>query len=273
MDVILEKLGGWEVIQATLINVVGAILIFVIGRWVARVLQRIIEGLMTKSKQEATLVKFVGHLAYVAMLVFVAIAAVSRLGIQTAQFIAVIGAAAFAIGLALQGSLANFAAGVLLIIFHPFKVGDFIQASGESGVVKDIQIFTTTLLTVDNKTVIIPNSKVSGENITNFTAENTRRVDMIVGVSYGADLTRTREVISEVLKADSRILTDPAPQIAVCEMADSSVNFVVRPWTDTASYWKVRFDTIEAIKRALDAAGIVIPFPQRDVHMYTHDSE
>jgi len=250
------------------LRVVAAIATFIIGRWVAMILKRVIVGLMNKSKVEPTLVSFVGNVSYAFLLVFVVLAALGQLGIQTASFVAIIGAAGLAVGLALQGSLANFAAGVLMIIFRPFKVGDFVDAGGVMGTVEDIQIFTTQLKTPDNKTIIVPNSAVTSGSITNFSAKPTRRVDMVFGVSYTDDIDRVKQVISEVLEADDRILKDPAPTIGLAELGDSSVNFAVRPWANAADYWGVFFDTHERMKKRFDAEGISIPFPQRDVHMY-----
>jgi small conductance mechanosensitive channel len=209
----------------------------------------------------------VGSIAYIALLAFVVVAALGQLGIQTTSFIAILGAAGLAIGLALQGSLANFAAGFLMIIFRPFKVGDFIEGAGVAGVVQAIQIFTTTLKTGDNKTIIIPNAKLSGDNIINYSAQETRRVDMTVGVAYDADLAKVKEVLNDILSKDERILSDPAPLVAVAELADSSVNLVARVWVNTADYWGVKFDATETIKNRFDAEGIGIPFPQRDIHI------
>ena len=177
------------------------------------------------------------------------------------------GAAGLAVGLALQGSLANFAAGFLMIIFRPFKVGDFIEGAGVAGVVEAIHIFTTTLKTGDNKLIIIPNAKLSGDNITNYSAQETRRVDMTVGVSYDADLSVVRDVLNDIIGKEERVLTDPAPLVAVAELADNSVNFVVRVWTKTGDYWGVKFDMTETIKNRFDAEGIGIPYPQRDIHI------
>jgi small conductance mechanosensitive channel len=195
------------------------------------------------------------------------VAALGQLGIQTTSFIAILGAAGLAIGLALQGSLSNFAAGFLMIIFRPFKVGDFIEGAGVAGVVEEIQIFTTKLKTGDNKIIIVPNAKLSGDNITNYSAQETRRVDMTVGVAYSADLSKVREVLLDIISKDTRILAEPAPLVAVAELADSSVNFVVRVWTKTGDYWGVKFDATETIKNRFDAEGIGIPFPQRDIHI------
>jgi small conductance mechanosensitive channel len=201
------------------------------------------------------------------LLAFVVVAALGQLGIQTTSFIAILGAAGLAIGLALQGSLANFAAGFLMIIFRPFKVGDFIEGAGVAGVVEEIQVFTTTLKTGDNKIIIVPNAKLSGDNIINYSAQETRRVDMTVGVSYSADLSKVREVLLDIISKEARILPEPAPLVAVAELADSSVNFVVRVWTKTGDYWGVKFDMTETIKNRFDAEGIGIPFPQRDIHI------
>jgi len=209
-------------------------------------------------------------MTYIALLVFVVLAALGQLGIQTTSFIAVIGAAGLAIGLALQGSLANFAAGFLMIIFRPFKVGDYIEGAGVAGTVETIQIFTTQLQTPDNKTVIIPNAGLTAGNITNYSAKGTRRVDLVFGIGYGDDIDKARTIMEDILAKDERILKDPAPKIAVVELADSSVNFVVRPWVKSENYWDVYFDTTENIKKSFDAQGISIPFPQRDVHMYEH---
>jgi len=229
--------------------------------------------MMTKADVDETLISFVGNLTYIALLIFVIIAALNQLGVQTTSFIAIIGAAGLAIGLALQGSLANFAAGVLMIIFHPFKVGDYIEAAGVAGVVEEIQIFTTQLKTPDNKTIIIPNASVTGGSITNYSAKDTRRVDLVIGVGYGDDLKRVREVLEEVLAKDDRILDDPAPTIGVLELGDNSVNFAVRPWVKAEDYWGVYFDSTETVKRRFDEEGISIPFPQRDVHLYEYKEE
>jgi len=249
------------------IKVLAALAIFVIGRWVAMALRRGVRRVMEKGEVDHIIVGFVGSIVYIALLAFVVIAALGQLGIQTTSFIAVLGAAGLAVGLALQGSLANFAAGFLMIIFRPFKVGDFIEGAGVAGVVKEIQIFTTTLKTGDNKIIIIPNAKISGDNITNYSAEETRRVDMTVGVAYDADLSKVRDVLNDIISKDERILSDPPTQVAVAELADSSVNFIVRVWTKSADYWGVKFDATETIKNRFDEEGIGIPFPQRDIHI------
>jgi small conductance mechanosensitive channel len=204
------------------------------------------------------------------LLTFVVLAAINQIGVQTTSFIAIIGAAGLAIGLALQGSLANLAAGVLIILFRPYKVGDYIEGGGVAGTVEEVQIFTTILKTPDNKTIIVPNGQIMGGTITNFSAMAERRIDLVVGVGYDADLDKTRQVLTDLLSADQRILEEPATLIGVVELADSSVNLVVRPWVKTADYWSVYFDLNERIKKRFDVEGITIPFPQRDVHVYEH---
>ena len=272
MDFDKIKEGVVEAASVYGLRVLGAIAILIIGWFLARLLRTIITKVLENRKVDKTLVSFIESVSYVAMMAFVIIAAMSKLGIQTASFVAVIGAAGLAIGLALQGSLSNFAAGVLMIIFKPFKVDDFISGGGEMGVVREIGIFTTTLMSVDNKVLIIPNSKLTTDNITNFTAEDKRRVDLVYGVSYSDDLDKVRKVLEDVISKESRILADPAYTIGVIELADSSVNFAVRPWVKTADYWDVFFSLNETVKKRFDEEGISIPFPQQDVHMHTVES-
>jgi len=260
----------YELLVVYGLKVLAAVLILIVGRWVALVLARIIKQIMRKSKVDETLVSFVRNLSYVALLAFVVIAALNQLGIQTASFIAVIGAAGLAIGLALQGSLGNFAAGVLMIIFKPFKVGDYIEAAGTAGTVEIIEIFTTQLKTPDNKTVIVPNAKLTGDNITNFSTKGTRRVDFVFGIGYGDDIDKARDIITEIIDQDGRVMKEPAPVVVVSELADSSVNLTVRAWTSANDYWSFYFDTTEKVKKQFDARGVSIPFPQRDVHIYEH---
>lgn len=250
------------------LKILIAILIVVVGRWVARGIRSTTEKLMTRSKTDPTLIAFVGNLVYVALLTFVILAALAHLGIQTTSFIAVIGAAGLAVGLALQGSLANIAAGVLMLIFRPFLVGDYIEGAGVAGIVEEVHLFTTQLRTLDNKAIIIPNAKITGDNITNYTKKEQRRVDLVIGVSYREDIEKVKRVVADILTGDERVLADPAPTIAVLELGDSRVNFAVRPWVKTNDYWDVYFDTTERIKKRFDAEGISIPFPQRDVHLY-----
>lgn len=250
------------------LKVLGAIAIFVIGRWIARLLSRMAGRTMTRAKTEATLVSFVEHFSYSALLVFVILAALNCAGVNITSFAAVVAAAGLAIGLALQGALSNFAAGFLMMIFRPIHVGDYVEVGGAAGTVKEIQIFNTILNSPDNVRIVVPNAQVTGGNIKNYTVNGTRRVDMVFGVSYEDDLKQAREVIEKVLAADERILKEPAPQVAVAELGDSSVNFVVRPWVNGADYWSVKFDITEKVKVALEDHGLSIPFPQRDVHLY-----
>jgi small conductance mechanosensitive channel len=249
------------------LKILAAIVIFFVGRILVKLIRHLICRLMERGKTEATLIRFTGNIVYAIGMVFIVLAALDQLGIQTTSFIAIIGAAGLAVGLALQGSLANFAAGVLMIIFRPIKVGDFVEAAGAQGVVDDLGIFTTTLKSPDNKMIIVPNSSVTGNKIVNFTVEERRRVDLVFGVGYGDDLQKVKAVLEEVLRDDERILKDPAPTVGVLELADSSVNFAVRPWVKTADYWGVFFDLNEKVKCRFDAEKISIPFPQRDVHM------
>ena len=269
MDEIIKKVGEYLATNgvAFALNLAAAAAIFMIGRWVARLISNLVGKAMLKAKVDRTLTDFVDSLVYAVLLIFVIIAALARLGIPMTSAIALVGAAGLAVGLALQGSLANFAAGMILIFFKPFKVGDFIEVGGAKGIVKQIQIFSTILDTPDNICVIIPNAKVTGDNIFNYTVNGTRRVDLVIGVSYEDDLKRAQEVISEVLASDERVLKDPASTVAVHELGDSSVNFVVRPWVKAVDYWDAYFDITTKIKLSLDANGISIPFPQRDVHI------
>lgn len=269
----MEHVGEriWELLTLYGVKVVAAILVFIVGRWVAKGLTNLVRRLMEKRQVDVTLVSFVAHLTYVALLVFVVLAAIGQLGIQTTSFIAVIGAAGLAIGLALQGSLSNFAAGFLMIIFRPFRVDDYIEGAGTAGTVEKIEIFTTQLKTPDNKTVIIPNASLTAGNIINWSAKPTRRVDLVFGIGYDDDIDKAKEIMADILAKDSRILTDPAPTIGLVELADSSVNFVCRPWVKSGDYWDVYFDISEAVKKRFDAEGVSIPFPQRDVHVYKHD--
>ena len=266
MTEILTKIDDWIVLYG--MKILAAILILIIGRFVALGLRSLVKRMLNKANVEPTLAAFITRLTYIALMTFVIIAALGKLGVQTASFVAVIGAATLAIGLALQGSLANFAAGVLMIIFNPFKVGNFIQAAGTAGIVEAIGIFTTEMRTPDNKKVIVPNAKVMGDTITNFSAKDTRRLDLVAGVSYGDDLDKVRKTLERIIAEEERILKDPAPTIGVLELADNSVNFAVRPWVKTPEYWDVHFALQEKIKKTFDAEGISIPFPQRDVHMY-----
>lgn len=268
---LLDKV--WELVTIYGIKVLAAIVILVVGRWVAKAISNLIRRMMKKGDVDQTIRRFVSNMAYIVLMVFVVLAALSQLGIQTTSFIAILGAAGLAIGLALQGSLSNFAAGFLMIIFRPIRVGDYIEGAGTAGTVEEIAIFTTTLVTPDNKTVIIPNASLTGDNIVNYTLKGTRRVDMVMGIGYDDDIDKAKQIMADVIAEDDRILKDPAPQIALVELADSSVNFVVRPWAKASDYWGVYMDATEKIKKAFDANGISIPYPQRDVHVYEHKAQ
>ncbi len=269
MDAIITKI--WELLTIYGLRAIFAVVVFIVGRWVAKVMTNFVEKVMNKKKVDPTIISFVANMTYVALLVFVVLAALGQLGIQTTSFIAVVGAAGLAIGLALQGSLSNFAAGFLMIIFRPFKVGDYIEGAGVAGTVESIQIFTTQLKSPDNKTVIIPNAKLTADNITNYSVKGTRRVDMVFGIGYGDDIDKAKKIMTDILGKDERIFKDPATKIAVVELADSSVNFIVRPWVKGDDYWDVYYDTTEKVKKSFDAENISIPFPQRDVHVYKHE--
>jgi len=249
-------------------KLVVAVIIFYVGRLVARMLVKGLRRLMQLQQVEKILETFVCNLAYWTVMIFVIIAAISQVGIETTSLIALMGAAGLAVGLALQGSLSNFAAGVLIVVFRPYRVGDFVEAAGISGSVEQVQILTTVLRTGDNKQIIVPNSQIMGSIITNYSANDTRRVDMTIGVSYDDDLDKVRATLRELIDADARILKEPEPVIAVSALADSSVNFTVRPWVKTGDYWGVMFDLTEAIKKRFDEDGISFPFPQQDVHLY-----
>jgi small conductance mechanosensitive channel len=214
-------------------------------------------------------VSFFGHFAYFVVIMFVVLAALAKFGIQTASFVAILGAAGFAVGFALQGSLSNFAAGVMILAFRPFKIGDYVDAGGIAGTVKEIQLFTTILATPDNVKVIAPNGAVFGSTNKNFSGYDTRRVDLVIGIGYDSPINKAKEIMEEIIRNDSRTLDDPPMQIAVAELADSSVNFVVRMWVKKEDYWGVKFDTTQAIKEAFDQAGIEIPFPQTVIHQAT----
>ncbi len=249
------------------VNIVSALLTLVIGIFIARMVSNAIHKIMLKKQVDGIVASFTSNMTKYLILAFVTVAALSRVGIQTASLVAIIGAAGLAIGLALQGSLSNFAAGVLLIIFRPIKKGEFVEVSGVAGSVESVQIFTTVLITSDNKMVVVPNNNILSNNIINYTRTGQRRIDLVIGVSYSADLKKTRAIIEQVLQSNDKVLKDPAWTIGVLALADSSVNFAVRSWAKSSDYWDVYFSLHENIKTALDEAGIEIPFPQREVHL------
>lgn len=254
------------------LKVIGALAVLVIGRWLARWVKRTTIRSLERANMDKTLIPFISGLVYTLCMVFVVVAVLGLFGIPTASFIAVLGAAGLAVGLALQGTLGNFAAGVMLLIFRPFKVGDLVEVAGTLGRVKEIGIFATHVNTLDNVRVIMSNSTVYGDKIKNFSTNEMRRVDLRMGVSYGDDLEKAKSTILGVINAHPKVLKDPAPQVEVVEMADSSINFVVRPWCATDDYWRVYFDVTQGCKEQLEAAGLSIPFPQRDVHLFQEAS-
>ncbi len=263
---------NWQAIVTNFsINLVWALLILLIGWWAAGLVRRWVRNLMGKTDVDESLIKFTGHVVYIGVLIFAIMAAFERLGVATTSFIAVLGAAGLAIGLALQGALANFAAGVLIILFRPYRVGDTVEVAGEFGTVEDVQIFNTVLGSPENKTIIIPNGQATGGTITNYSTKGVLRVDMVFGIGYDDDIKKAKQILEEILAADERVLADPAPTVALSELGDSSVNFVVRPFVKIEDYWGIYFDTTEAVKTRFDAEGISIPFPQRDVHLFEED--
>ena len=247
-------------------NIVAALVIFIIGKWIVSKVAQGVNRMMDK-RIDHTVAKFVGNIVHIVLFAFVIIAALDQLGVETTSLVAILGAAGLAVGLALKDSLGNFAAGVMLIMFKPFRVGHYVEAGGTAGTVKEIKIFATIMGTPDNKVITVPDGAIMGGNIVNYSEMPTRRVDMKFGVSYDSDLSEVKRVLEEILAADERVLKDPAPVIAVAELADSSVNLLCRPWVNSADYWAVLWDTTETVKRRFDDAGIGIPFPQMDVHL------
>jgi small conductance mechanosensitive channel len=249
------------------IKIALALVIFYVGRMVVSIVVRGVGKVLRSRNMDEILVTFLTSILRWALLLFVVIAALSQLGINTTSLVALLGAAGLAVGLSLQSSLSNFASGVMLIIFRPFTKGNFVEAGGATGVVEKISIFTTTMTTPDNKEVIVPNGAILGNNITNFSARPTRRVDMVFGISYDDDIRKAKQVLEEIIAADERVLPEPAPVIALGELGDSSVNFLVRPWVKSENYWGLLWDTTETVKLKFDEAGISIPYPQMDVHL------
>ena len=254
------------------IKIIAAVVIIVVGLWISKIIKNCFLKTLHKKKVDPTLVGFLASMLHGGLVIFVVISAISKLGVQTTSFVAVIGAAGLAVGLALQGSLSNFAAGILLILFKPFKVGNFVKAGGEAGVIVEVGILTTEMKTPDNVQIIIPNSTIMGSAITNVSAHPTRRIDMTLGVGYDDDLNKAKQIMEDLLAADERVLKDPVATIAVANLGDSSVEFVIRPWVNSADYWSVKFDFTKAVKEKFDAEGISIPYPQSDVHVFQEKS-
>lgn len=274
MDTETVASAGQEAIDAAValvsnwgIQVIGAIVLLIIGRWIAGMVGRSVRRSLEKAKVDSVLVPFFSTLAHYTVLAVVIIAVLSLFGIQTTSLVAVLATAGLAIGLALQGTLSSFAAGVMLLIFRPFRIGDYVEVGGSAGSVADVGLFSSVLNTPDNVRITVPNSAIFGQTIKNYSANENRRIDLVVGVSYGDDLGRAMQILSDVLAKESRVLAEPAPTVAVAELGDSSVNFVVRPWVKGTDYWPTRFDLIREIKEQLEAGGCSIPFPQRDIHV------
>lgn len=272
----LARLFTPEMLQTHVIpwatRIVVALAIFIVGRWVALWLLSAARRLMRRGGMDDMLVAFLSNIAYFMLLAVVVIAALDHLGVQTTSLLAIVGAAGLAVGLALKDSLGNFASGVLLIVFRPFRVGDFIEAAGTSGIVQAVNVFSTVLATGDNREVTVPNGQIYGGTIVNVTARPTRRIDLVFGIGYGDDIRTAKRLIEEAMGRDERILAEPAPAVSLAELADSSVNINVRPWVKTGDYWAVRSDLLESVKAAFDANGISIPLPQRDVHLHRVDA-
>lgn len=262
--------SSWEFLSQYIaeygLSVLGAILILFVGRAAAGMLRRMITRLMSRADVDDTVVGFTGNIVYALTIAFTVVAVLAEFGVETASFVAILGAASFAVGLALQGSLANFAAGVMVLLFRPFRAGDFIEGGGVAGTVKEIDLFATVLATPDNVRIIVPNGKLYGDVIKNYSAYDTRRVDLTIGIGYQSSIDDAIAAVQEIVGKDSRTLSDPEPFYAVSELADSSVNIVVRVWVKGADYWPVKFDFQKQIKEAFDAKGIEIPFPQMVMH-------
>ena len=265
MKEIIPKLIEWG--SAFGIKLIAAVAILIIGRIIAKSIRKIIIKVMDKRKVDKTISTFISSLVFSALYIFVILAALSQVGIQTTSFMAIIGAAGLAIGLALQGSLSNFAAGFLIILFRPFKLGDYVEAGGVSGSISKISIFTTDINTVDNKKIIVPNAQIMNGTITNYTAEKTRRVDLTFGVGYDADISKVKDILNKIIKEHKLVLKDPESFVRLGNLGDSSIDFTVRVWTKTEDYWAVFFDLTESAKEEFDKENINIPYPQMDVHM------
>ncbi len=270
MEKILDQIG--PLFWTYSIQVIGAIIILIVGWIGAGLAKKFVKRLLVKARTDEAVISFVGNITYFLILTFTVLAALAKFGVQTASFVAVLGAAGLAIGLALQSTLANFAAGVLILILRPFRVGDYIEGAGVTGTVKEIELFTTVLATVDNIKIMVPNGKLFGDVIKNISGYDLRRIDLVVGIGYGSPIGKAVETLQSLIREDARILSDPQPHIAVSELAGYSVNLVFRPWVKKEDYWEVRFDLIRKIKESFDRNGIEIPFPQQVVHNVSEKS-
>ncbi len=255
------------------IKIVAAVLIFLVGKWLCRKISNLLTKLLEKNRVDVTLIRFLDSIVYYTLLIMVLIAVAGQLGINTTSFLTIIGAAGLAVGLALKDSLSNFASGVMLIMFRPYRVGDFVEVGGVAGTVQSVDIFNTVIHSPDNQKYIVPNAKITTDVIKNVTANDTRRVDLVAGIGYDDDILKAKNILEKILKSEKRILENPASNIAVSELADSSVNFVVRPWVKTSDYWDVYFALTEAIKINFDKEGISIPYPQQDVHLFSEQKD
>ena len=269
----MEEMLSNGMINSWIVNIVTALVIVLVGRIVVKWVIRLLESVMKRAKIDGILIKFFASVLNAVLLLFVFIAALDRLGVDTTSLVALLGAAGLAVGLALQGSLQNFAAGVMMIVFRPFTEGDFIEAGGVTGTVKSISIFNTIMTTGDNRQIIVPNGQIYDDAITNYSACATRRIDLVFGIGYDDDMLKAKNIMVDILTNHESVLADPAPKVVVAELADSSVNFNVRPWVNREDYWTVRPELIEQIKLAFDANGISIPYPQMDVHLDKPDSQ
>lgn len=265
-DNIVEILGGYA------FSLLMAILIFLVGKWIVNKIVAVLGKLLRKVKgMDETLVKFLENIVYYALMIVVILTALSELGVETTSFLAILGAAGLAIGLALKDSLGNFASGVMIILFKPFRVGDFVSAAGVSGTVTEVGIFNSVFTTPDNQSIIVPNGAITSGSITNVNAHDTRRVDLVVGIGYDDDIKKAKDVLNDIINSNEKVLLDKGVTVAVSELADSSVNFVVRAWVKTPDYWGVKFDLTETVKLRFDQEGISIPYPQQDVHHHNND--
>jgi len=264
MEKILDQVG--PLFWTYGLQVIGAIIILIVGWIAAKLVKKFLRRFLKKTNTDEAVISFVGSLTYFLILTFAVLAALAKFSVQTASFVAVLGAAGLAIGLALQSTLANFASGILILILRPFRIGDYIEAAGVGGTVKEIELFTTVLATADNIKILVPNGKLFGDVIKNISAYDSRRIDLVIGIGYGSPIGKAVEILGALIKEDDRILPDPPPQVAVSELADSSVNIIFRPWVRKEDYWDVRFYLIRKIKESFDRNGIEIPFPQRVVH-------
>ena len=274
MEKFLDTLGAQlnsEVLGLLAISwggrILAALVIFLIGRWVAKILMGFFVRAAASAEMDKTLSRFLSSLIYIVLMVFIALTSLSALGVNTTNFLAILGAAGLAVGLALKDSFSNFAAGVMLVFFRPFKSGDFIEAAGISGSVQSIRIFNTVLKTSDNRVIIVPNALIHADTITNYSAEDTRRIDLVIGIGYNDDVSRAKALIQGVLSQNDRVLDEPPPSMLLLGLGESSVDIAVRPWAKSVDYWSVRSELLENIKRALEHAGLSLPYPQRDLHI------